>query len=83
MFFDGQYSHSALKIPKKGDFRVQHYHGGSILYPKPKSEHIQQAEKYVQGFAKGTLYARVDGILIDDVFFLMEIEMIEPYLFLN
>lgn len=83
IFFNGHYSHCALKVPKQGDFRVQHHHGGSILYPEPKPKYIQQAEKYVQEFAKGTLYARVDGILIDDTLFLMEIELIEPYLFLN
>lgn len=83
LFFDGQYSHCALKVPKQGDFRVQHYHGGHILYPEPTSAHIEQAAKYVQQFAKGTLYARVDGVVIDDVLFLMEIELIEPYLFLN
>ncbi len=83
IFFNGQYSHCTLKVPKQGDFRVQHHHGGSIFYPDPKSKYIQQAEKYIQEFAKGTLYARVDGILIDDTLFLMEIELIEPYLFLN
>lgn len=83
IFFNGQYSHCTLKVPKVGDFRVQHHHGGSILYPEPKSKYIQEAEKYVQEFAKGTLYARVDGILIDDMLFLMEIELIEPYLLLN
>lgn len=83
IFFNGKYSHSALKVPKEGDFRVQHYHGGSILYPEPDYKYIQQAQKYVQEFAVGTLYARVDGIVKEDTLFLMEIELIEPYLFLN
>lgn len=83
VFFNGQYSHSTLKVPKHGDFRVQHHHGGSIFYPDPNSKHIQQAEEYVHKFASGTLYARVDGIVIDHTLFLMEIELIEPYLFLN
>jgi glutathione synthase/RimK-type ligase-like ATP-grasp enzyme len=83
IFLNEKYSHCSLKVPKQGDFRVQHYYGGTILYPDPKSQHIQQAEKYIQRFAKGTLYARVDGILVDDTLFLMELELIEPYLFLN
>ncbi|MEQ1624698.1 MAG: hypothetical protein ABL870_08410 [Sediminibacterium sp.] len=83
IFFNEQYSHCALKVPKQGDFRVQHHHGGSILYPEPKLKHIQQAEKYIQKFARGTLYARVDAVVINDTLFLMEIELIEPYLFLN
>lgn len=72
-----------IKSFKARRFRVQHHHGGSILYSEPKSKHIQQAEKYVQEFAKGTLYARVDAVVIDDTLFLMEIELLEPYLFLN
>lgn len=83
IFFDGEYSHCALKVPKQGDFRVQHYHGGSILYPDPEPGYIRQAEKYVSAFAPGTLYARVDGIVKSGTLFLMEIELIEPYLFLN
>jgi hypothetical protein len=37
----------------------------------------------VDRFAKNTLYARVDGVEIDGVFHLMELELIEPYLFLG
>lgn len=83
VFFNGIYSHCLLKTPKQGDFRVQHYLGGSITYPTAGSKHIQQAQEYVDAFARGTLYARVDGVLIEDDFQLMELELIEPYLFLN
>ncbi len=83
IFFNGKYSHCSLKTPKQDDFRVQHYHGGTISYPSPLPLHIQQAEAYVQNLASATLYARVDGVLIDNSFVLMELELIEPYLFLN
>jgi hypothetical protein len=83
IFFNSKFSHSALKIPKKGDFRVQHSHGGTIKYPKPKLEIIEQVKKFVERFAQNTLYVRVDGIIKEELFYLMEIEMIEPYLFLN
>lgn len=83
VFFNGKYSHCILKRPKQGDFRVQHYLGGSISYPEPKAKHIEQAEEYIKSFAQGTLYARVDGVIVNDNFQLMELELIEPYLFLN
>lgn len=83
LFFNGKYSHCSLKTPKKGDFRVQHYHGGSISYPVPDSLHIEQAGSYLKSLSQSTLYARVDGVLINDSFHLMELELIEPYLFLN
>jgi hypothetical protein len=71
-----------LKKPKLGDFRVQHYHGGSISYPEADPKHVSQAEKYLKIVPQQTLYARVDGVLIN-TFQLMELELIEPYLFLN
>lgn len=83
LFFNGKYSHSSLKTPKQGDFRVQHYHGGNISYPEPNPLHIQQAEAYVNSLPQTTLYARVDGVVINNSFELMELELIEPYLFLN
>lgn len=83
LFFNGKYSHCSLKTPKQGDFRVQHYHGGSISYPTPDPLHIEQAGAYLKSFPQSTLYARVDGVLINNSFHLMELELIEPYLFLN
>lgn len=83
LFFNGKYSHCSLKTPKQGDFRVQHYHGGSISYPVPDPQHIEQAEMYLKSLPQSVLYARVDGVLINNSFHLMELELIEPYLFLN
>lgn len=83
LFFNGKYSHCSLKTPKQGDFRVQHYHGGSISYPTPEPLHTQQAGAYLKSLPHHTLYARVDGVIVDHSFKLMELELIEPYLFLN
>ena len=83
LFFNGQYSHCVLKTPKAGDFRVQHYYGGAISYPEPDPKHIEQAAAYLRQLSQPLLYARVDGVIIDGAFALMELELIEPYLFLN
>jgi glutathione synthase/RimK-type ligase-like ATP-grasp enzyme len=83
MFFNGNFSHCTLKVPKTGDFRVQSEYGGSVQKIKPDTAHLQTAGKYVEKYGKGTLYARVDGIISNGTFVLMELELIEPYLFLN
>ncbi|ADQ19161.1 hypothetical protein Lbys_3513 [Leadbetterella byssophila DSM 17132] len=83
LYFGGKYSHSLLKTPKDADFRVQHYLGGKVDYRTASSNLIQQAQRYIDTFASNTLYARVDGVLINEVFHLMELELIEPYLFIN
>ncbi len=83
IFFNGVFSHAVLKSPAVDDFRVQHYYGGTIQEIKPDSTMLASAQALVASFAKDSLYARVDGVVIDGVFHLMELELIEPYLFLG
>ena len=83
IFFNGIYSHSLIKKSKAGDFRAQPAHGGSVHPQNPNQEMIAIASEYVKVFAKNCLYARVDGTFVDDKFLLMELELIEPFLFLN
>jgi glutathione synthase/RimK-type ligase-like ATP-grasp enzyme len=83
MFFNGVFSHAVLKVPKKGDFRVQGAHGGSSSGQQPEQSHVKSAQILVNEFAKGALYARVDGIISNGELQLMELELIEPYLFLD
>lgn len=83
IFFNGKYSHALIKKAKHGDFRVQQIFGGSIETQQPNDATLAQAEKYVTQFAKDCLYARVDGVMVNGDFTLMELELIEPFLFLN
>lgn len=82
LFFNGKFSHHVLKKAKEGDFRVQSSYGGSIHTPEMSSDLIDQAQQYSDKFAKDCLYARVDGIIRNGKFSLMELELIEPFLFL-
>lgn len=83
IFFNGSFSHAVLKTPKREDFRVQHYFGGTIQVIQPSSKMLQTAKSFVQEFAPNSLYARVDGVEMEGEFYLMELELIEPYLFLG
>lgn len=83
LFFGGEFSHALLKKAKPGDFRVQHAFGGTIHPQHPSTGLLATAKKYVDQFASGCLYARVDGVLVNNEFQLMELELIEPYLFLD
>ena len=83
LFFNETFSHAVLKTPAPADFRVQHYYGGTIQEITPDASLLAAAKGLVDRYAKNTLYARVDGVLIDGVFHLMELELIEPYLFLG
>jgi glutathione synthase/RimK-type ligase-like ATP-grasp enzyme len=83
VFFDGAYSHALIKRAKQGDFRVQSDHGGSVEAMQASSELIAQAEKILQALPHIPCYARVDGVIRDGQFLLMELELLEPELFLE
>lgn len=82
LFFGGKFSHALVKTPANGDFRCQQQFGGSVQATRPTAALLQAATEYVSKFAKGCLYARVDGLVVDNVFYLMELELVDPVLFL-
>lgn len=82
LFFNGVYSHTVLKTAKPGDFRVQHFFGGSVHTPEPPKALLATAQAIVDQHAQGCLYARVDGVELNGQLALMELELIEPFLFM-
>jgi hypothetical protein len=83
VFFQKQYSHAVLKKAKAGDFRVQDDFGGTVEVASPGIELIEQAEQIINCISDPLLFARVDGIERDGQLVLMELELIEPFLFLK
>jgi len=83
LFFGGKFSHALLKKAKAGDFRVQPIFGGSVHPQNPTPALLEIAQQYIDQFATDCLYARVDGVLVNGHFLLMELELIEPFLFLD
>lgn len=90
ILFGGEFSHAALKVPAKGDIRVQARYGGSTTIESPPQPLIHSAAAALQAAAtinrislEDLLYARVDGVVVDGEFRLMELELIEPGLFLD
>jgi glutathione synthase/RimK-type ligase-like ATP-grasp enzyme len=83
MFFGGTFSHSVRKRPVAGDFRVQTEFGGSAVSERAPASVIAAAERVVAAVTGPWLYARVDGVETADGFLLMELEMLEPLLFLE
>ena len=84
MLFDGAYSHTVVKRPKAGDFRVQEHLGGVSLPSQPPPGAIELAQRALAAAPAPATYARVD-IVRDDrgVLRIMELELIEPALFLD
>jgi hypothetical protein len=83
-YFNGAYSHAVLKTPKEADFRVQEEHGGTIRTIDPTTGLLMAGEEVLKCVSPTPLYARADYVRIkDDEFALMELELIEPSLYLR
>lgn len=81
-FIDGELSHATLKRAKAGEFRVQTVYGGSVEPIDAPAALSDQASHALGVLPQMPLYARVDGIARGSAFLLMELELIEPNLFL-
>jgi glutathione synthase/RimK-type ligase-like ATP-grasp enzyme len=83
IFFDGEFSHALIKRAKAGDFRVQSDHGGTVQLALAPNVMRAQAELILKALTQMPSYARVDGVMHDGQFMLMELELLEPELFLE
>ncbi|WP_309662437.1 hypothetical protein [Sphingomonas sp.] len=84
ILFDGVLSHALSKVPKSGEFRVQPEYGGIIQRcdPPPGSEALARAA--LAAAPAASTYARVDIVVgADGELLIMELELIEPALFLD
>ncbi len=85
-YIAGRYSHAVLKRSSPGDFRVQEEHGGSVEVLDPPAALRREAEQILGATPGGAdlVYGRVD--LVESSSgrpYLMELELIEPELFLR
>lgn len=83
IYFRNRFSHAVLKRPGDGEFRVQAEYGGGATRYTPQPFEIQTGEEILRLVGASLLYARVDGLVEDGRFILMELELIEPDLFLE
>ncbi len=80
----GTLSHAIRKRPKPGDFRVQEEHGAHIEACRPEAGLADVADAVLARVTPAPLYARSDFVrAADGRFLLMELELIEPSLYLR
>ena len=82
-FIDHEYSHAVNKKPRANDFRVQEEHGGTIIAARPPAGAQAFAENVLSKMPYRATYARVDIVNDRGQFCLMELEVIEPELYLH
>jgi glutathione synthase/RimK-type ligase-like ATP-grasp enzyme len=77
----GKSTHAVKKIAKKGDFRVQDDHGGTVEKYEATFEEIKFAEECIENCPFSPIYARVDIVYDNNNQpSLSELELIEPEL---
>ena len=81
VFFGRRFSHCALKVPVAGDYRVQSIFGGTEVPCQPSEAELATARAVVDAVEGPLLYARVDMVRHDGKLLLMELELVEPYLY--
>lgn len=83
-YLGGRFSHAIQKIPGEGDFRVQEEHGAAIVSVVPEPSLLQTSDGVMQLLTSEPVYARIDFVRgPDDRFLLMELELVEPSLYLR
>jgi glutathione synthase/RimK-type ligase-like ATP-grasp enzyme len=83
LYFGGVFSHALLKTAKPGDYRIQSLYGGAEESYAPTDAEKEVAQAVLATLDTPPLYARVDLLRgLDGQLALIELEMIEPYLYL-
>ena len=83
-YFSGAYSHAILKTPTDGDFRSQEEYGSQIASVQACEKLLGAGKKVISLIDPQPVYARADFVRgADDKFLLMELELIEPSLYLR
>jgi glutathione synthase/RimK-type ligase-like ATP-grasp enzyme len=83
IFFGGAFSHAVAKRPQPGDFRVQPEFDGIIAAHEPYPDEREAAARILAAVDEPLLYARVDLVRGLDGPQLIELELIEPDLYLG
>jgi glutathione synthase/RimK-type ligase-like ATP-grasp enzyme len=83
LYFNGKFSHGILKVPKPGDFRVQEEHGSEIRAITPEPALLAAGNAAIDAIGRKLLYARADLVRHGDEFRVMELELVEPALYLR
>jgi len=83
VFFDGAFSHGLRRVPAAGEFRINEMYGGRMEAAALAPGVVAQMAAVLALVPEPALYARVDGVVRDGRFMLMEVEVNEPRLGLD
>lgn len=83
IFFNKKFSHAIRKNAKSGEFRIHEEHGGTRSPYYPSADVLAFANDVVSQITDEMLFCRVDLIETPQKIFLIELEILDPMLFLE
>ena len=83
VYFDGVFSHAIRKRPPPGEFRSNSRYGPTRNAETPPVEVTEQGAACLRALPEMPLYARVDGVVRDGTLIVIEVEVLEPALFME
>lgn len=83
IYFDGVFSHAIRKRPPPGEFRSNSRYKPMRTAETPPAAVTHQGADCLATLPEMPLYARVDGVVRDGVLIVIEVEVLEPALFME
>lgn len=83
VYFDGVFSHALRKRPPPGEFRSNSRYKPMRTAETPPPDITQQGAACLATLPAMPLYARVDGVVRDGTLIVIEVEVLEPALFMD
>lgn len=83
VYFDGAFSHAIRKRPPPGEFRSNSRYGPTRTAETPLREVTDQGASCLRALPEMPLYARVDGVVRGGELIVIEVEVLEPALFME
>ena len=79
----GRPTHAVRRLPAEGEFRIHDHWGGSADLVEPDAETLGLTHATLATLRRPPLYARVDVLFGADGPRVIELELVEPYLYLE
>lgn len=83
IFIANEFTHAVVKTPAAGDYRIQESYGGTARLTTPTPAELEIARAVLSAIGQPLLYARVDVIGCGDRLAVIEVELVEPSLYLQ
>jgi len=83
IYVNGELSHTLLKRPAAGDYRAHGIYGGTVEPAQPRPDDRSAVDAIQKSLPFDLLYARLDLVRVGSQLSVLELELIEPMLYLG